>query len=101
MVSLVFLPISKVNVVDWTLEKYFGYYGSTDAQSTSPWYNNDEYGVGASVNFSYQSSVSGNANKSILFSSQFYCSVVADETTYVSKYLSFYNDVNSIITVTP
>ncbi len=89
------------NKATWTLGKSIGYFTSTDAQSTTPWYNNDSYGVGSSVMFSYQYTLSSNVVKSINFSSKFYASAVTNNGTYVTKYLTFLHDVDSSIIVTP
>lgn len=89
------------NKASWILEKYFGYFNSTDAQSTSPWYDDDDYGMGGKVNFSFQASTSVNIQRDITFSGTYYCSAVADEYTYVTKYLSFYHYTESSITITP
>lgn len=90
-----------MNNVSWTLEKYFGYFHSTDAQSSSPWYDDDDYGMDGKVNFSYQANISKNIQTDITFNGTYYCSAVADEGTYITKYLSFYHDTDSTITITP
>lgn len=89
------------NRASWTLEKYFGNFHSTDAQSSRPWYDDDDYGMGGKVNFSYQANTSTNIQRDITFNGTYYCSAVADGGTYTTKYLSFYNNTDSTITITP
>ncbi|WP_432409369.1 hypothetical protein [Wukongibacter sp. M2B1] len=89
------------NKASWILEKYFGFFETTDAQSDEPWYDDDEYGVGATCTFSYRSSVSSDVDKDIEFYARFYCSATEHESGYTTKYLSFHHDIESTIEVTP
>jgi len=68
------------NNAKWVLTRLANF-KNTNALSTSPWFDNNENGIGVKCSAGFQASVSSNTNAYVNYRVKFYCSVVVKSGT--------------------